>query len=136
MSLTAKPIRAVKELEGKTIAVSTSSRPLILNLLRDAGVDPRSVNIVPSSPDPAALVSGQIDAIRAIPPIKVSSCKRAASTSLSSIVHDLGVPETAAHSTAGEDTSAPPTATSSSASCGRPSRAGVGLDHPGRTSPS
>jgi ABC-type nitrate/sulfonate/bicarbonate transport system substrate-binding protein len=46
---------------GKTIAVATSGRPLILNLLHDAGVDPHSVNIVPSAPDPSALVSGQID---------------------------------------------------------------------------
>jgi len=135
LSLTAKPIRAVKELEGKTIAVSTSSRPLILNLLRDAGVDPRSVNIVPSSPDPAALVADRLMPIRAIPPIKVSSCKRAASTSLSSTCTISASRRPRAHSTAAK-TSSPRTATSSSASCGRPSRAGVGPSIIPRTSPS
>jgi ABC-type nitrate/sulfonate/bicarbonate transport system substrate-binding protein len=34
MSLASKPIRTIKELEGKTIAVTVSSRPLVLNLLR------------------------------------------------------------------------------------------------------
>lgn len=62
ISLADKPIKSVKELVGKSIAVSTSGRPLMLQLLRDAGIDPKTVNMVPSSPDPAALVSGQIDA--------------------------------------------------------------------------
>jgi ABC-type nitrate/sulfonate/bicarbonate transport system substrate-binding protein len=33
----------------------------VLNLLHDAGIDPDSVTIGPSAPDPSALVSGQID---------------------------------------------------------------------------
>lgn len=61
LSLASKPITTVKAMEGKTVAVATSNRPLVQNMLRDAGVDPRSVTIVPSSPDPSALVSGQID---------------------------------------------------------------------------
>src|SRR5712692_3362900 len=56
------PIKTIQELKGKSIAVSTSGRPLLLNLLLDAGLKPDEVTIVPSSPDPAALVSGQIDA--------------------------------------------------------------------------
>lgn len=61
MSLAKTPIKTVQELKGKTIAVATSGRPLILNLIIDAGLKPDDVKIVPSAPDPAALVSGQID---------------------------------------------------------------------------
>ncbi len=61
MSLASKPLKTVKDFIGKTIAVPTSSRPLMLYLLRSAGVDPSEVNIVPAAPDPAALVTGQID---------------------------------------------------------------------------
>jgi NitT/TauT family transport system substrate-binding protein len=95
MSLAAKPIRSVKELEGKTIAVSTSARPLILNLLRDAGADARSVNIVPSSPDPAALVSGQIDAYSGYSTNQGVILQTRGVDLFILNVHDLGIPETA-----------------------------------------
>lgn len=62
ISLAKTPIKSLQDLKGKTVAVSTSGRPLMLNLILDAGLKPGDVNIVPSSPDPAALVSGQIDA--------------------------------------------------------------------------
>jgi ABC-type nitrate/sulfonate/bicarbonate transport system substrate-binding protein len=62
MSLAKTPIKSIQELKGKTIAVSTSGRPLMINLILDAGLKLEDVKIVPSSPDPAALVSGQIDA--------------------------------------------------------------------------
>jgi ABC-type nitrate/sulfonate/bicarbonate transport system substrate-binding protein len=61
MSLAEKPIKTAKELKGKTIAVSTSGIPLMRKLIADAGLSPDDVKMVPSSPDPAALVSGQID---------------------------------------------------------------------------
>jgi ABC-type nitrate/sulfonate/bicarbonate transport system substrate-binding protein len=61
MSLAKTPIKTVQDLKGKTIAASTSSRPLMLNLILDAGLKAGDVNIVPSAPDPAALVAGQID---------------------------------------------------------------------------
>jgi ABC-type nitrate/sulfonate/bicarbonate transport system substrate-binding protein len=61
MSLAKTPIKTVQDMKGKTIAVSTSGKPLMLNLILDAGLKPDDVKIVPSSPDPAALVSGQID---------------------------------------------------------------------------
>jgi ABC-type nitrate/sulfonate/bicarbonate transport system substrate-binding protein len=61
LSLAKAPIKTPKDLKGKTVAVSTSGKPLLLNLIIDAGLKPDEVNIVPSSPDPAALVSGQID---------------------------------------------------------------------------
>ncbi|AMN41122.1 ABC transporter substrate-binding protein [Rhodoplanes sp. Z2-YC6860] len=61
LSLAKTPIKTPKDLKGKTVAVSTSGKPLLLNLIIDAGLKPDDVNIVPSAPDPAALVSGQID---------------------------------------------------------------------------
>ena len=61
MSLAKTPIKTVQDLKGKTIAVSTSGKPLMINLIIDAGLKPDEVKIVPSAPDPAALVSGQVD---------------------------------------------------------------------------
>ncbi|MCK9914371.1 ABC transporter substrate-binding protein [Microbacteriaceae bacterium K1510] len=61
ISLADKPIKTAKDLKGKTIAVATSGVPLMRKLIADAGLSPSDVNMVPSSPDPAALVSGQID---------------------------------------------------------------------------
>jgi ABC-type nitrate/sulfonate/bicarbonate transport system substrate-binding protein len=61
ISLAEKPIKTAKELKGKTIAVSTSGVVLIRQLVADAGLSPDDVKMVPASPDPAALVSGQID---------------------------------------------------------------------------
>jgi ABC-type nitrate/sulfonate/bicarbonate transport system substrate-binding protein len=61
ISLAEKPIKTAKELKGKTIAVSTSGVMLIRQLVADAGLSPDDVKMVPASPDPAALVSGQID---------------------------------------------------------------------------
>ena len=40
MSLAKTPIKTIQELKGKSIAVSTSGRPLLLNLLLDAGLKP------------------------------------------------------------------------------------------------
>jgi ABC-type nitrate/sulfonate/bicarbonate transport system substrate-binding protein len=95
MSLAKKPIRTLKDLEGKTIMVATSGRPLMINLIREAGLDPRSVNIVPSAPDPSALISGQIDAYTGY------STNQGVVLKLKGVdlhiihVHDLGMPETA-----------------------------------------
>jgi ABC-type nitrate/sulfonate/bicarbonate transport system substrate-binding protein len=61
ISLASKPIATVKDMVGKTIAVPTSGRPLVVYLLQAAGLDTASVNLVPASPDPAGLVAGQID---------------------------------------------------------------------------
>ncbi|HWK96391.1 MAG TPA: ABC transporter substrate-binding protein [Pseudolabrys sp.] len=62
MSLAEKPIKSIAELKGKTVMVATSGMPLMRNLIADSGLKPEEVNMVPSSPDPSALVSGQIDA--------------------------------------------------------------------------
>jgi ABC-type nitrate/sulfonate/bicarbonate transport system substrate-binding protein len=61
ISLAEKPIKSVKELKGKTIMAPTSGVPLVRKMIADAGLTPDDVNMVPASPDPAALVSGQID---------------------------------------------------------------------------
>lgn len=94
ISLANKPIKTVKELVGKTIAVATSGRPLMLNLLRDAGVDPKSVNMVPSSPDPSALVSGQIDAYNGYSTNQGVMLQTRGVNIHVLNVHDLGLPET------------------------------------------
>jgi ABC-type nitrate/sulfonate/bicarbonate transport system substrate-binding protein len=61
ISLAEKPIKTPQELAGKTIMVPTSGVPLVRKLIADAGLKPDDVKMVPASPDPAALVSGQID---------------------------------------------------------------------------
>ena len=61
ISLASKPIDSPKDMIGKTIATPTSGRALVVNLITTAGLDPASVNLVPASPDPAALAAGQID---------------------------------------------------------------------------
>lgn len=95
MSLASKPIRTLKELKGKTIMVARSGRPLMINLIKEAGLDPHEVNIIPSSPDPSALVSGQIDAYTGY------STNQGVMLQLRGVdvhyiyAHDLGMPETA-----------------------------------------
>ena len=95
ISLASKPIRTVKELKGKTIAVATSNKPLMLNLIRDAGLDPQSVNMVPSAPDPSALVSGQIDAYSGYSTNQGVMLETRGVKIFSLNAHDLGMPETA-----------------------------------------
>jgi len=95
MSLAEKPIRTIRELEGKTIAVGTSNRPLVQNLVREAGLDPRSVNMVPSAPDPAALVAGQIDAYSGYSTNQGVILQQRGVALHILHVHDLGIPETA-----------------------------------------
>jgi ABC-type nitrate/sulfonate/bicarbonate transport system substrate-binding protein len=61
ISLGKSPIKTPQDLKGKTLAVANSGRPLILYMILKAGLKPDDVTIVPSAPDPSALVSGQID---------------------------------------------------------------------------
>jgi NitT/TauT family transport system substrate-binding protein len=95
MSLASKPIKTIKELEGKTLAVATSNRPLVMNLLREAGLDPRAVNLVPSSPDPSALVSGQVDAYTGYSTNQGVILKTRGVDLHIINAHELGLPETA-----------------------------------------
>jgi ABC-type nitrate/sulfonate/bicarbonate transport system substrate-binding protein len=94
MSLPAKPIRSIKELRGKTIACATSGRPMLLYLIKEAGLEPNSVNIVPSSPDPSALVSGQIDAYAGYSTNQGVMLQHRGVEIVNLLVHDLGLPET------------------------------------------
>jgi NitT/TauT family transport system substrate-binding protein len=94
ISLASKPIRTIKELEGKTIAVSISGRPMMLNLIKDAGLDPRSVNIVPSSPDPSAVVSGQVDAYAGYSTNQGLMLQMRGVDIFALNVQELGIPET------------------------------------------
>jgi ABC-type nitrate/sulfonate/bicarbonate transport system substrate-binding protein len=103
MSMPETPIRTIKETVGKTIAVGLSSRPMLLGVLKDHGIDPKSVNIIPSSPDPSGLVTKQIDGymgyetnqgvILAMQGFKVHNLN----------LHDLGYPEPAGNIYARED---------------------------------
>lgn len=95
MSLASKPIRTVRELEGKTIAVATSNKPLMINLLKDAGLSERAVTMVPSSPDPSALVSGQIDAYSGYSTNQGVILQTRGIEIFSLNAHELGLPETA-----------------------------------------
>lgn len=103
LSPAAKPIKTVKELEGKTIAVSTSIKPLLLILLKDAGVDPDSVNMLPASPDPSALVSGQIDAYSGYVTNQGVMLQTKGFKIYALNAQDLGMPETAGTIYARED---------------------------------
>lgn len=95
MSLASSPINSVAELKGKSIAVATSNRPLMENLLRDAGLDPSEVEMVPSSPDPSALVSGQIDAYSGYSTNQGVMLQTRGVEIVALNAHDLGMPETA-----------------------------------------
>ncbi len=95
MSPIGKPIKSIKELAGKTLAVPASGRPLILNLLKENGVDAASVNMVPSGPDPGALVTGQIDAYSGYSTNQGVMLQTRGFPIHILEVHDLGFPETA-----------------------------------------
>lgn len=95
ISLASKPIRTVKELKGKTMAVATSNKPLILNLLKDAGLSADDVNLVPSAPDPSALVSGQIDAYSGYSTNQGVMLETRGVKIFSLGADELGIPETA-----------------------------------------
>src|SRR5258708_31871591 len=94
MTLANKPIKTVKELAGKPVAVSSSSQPLRAHLLRGAGLDRASVNLVPSSPDPAALVAGTIDAYCGYATNQGVMLKPRGIDIYTLYVQDLGMPET------------------------------------------
>ena len=103
MSSAKTPIKTLQELKGKTIAVSTSGRPLMLNLILDAGLKPEDVKIVPSAPDPAALVSGQIDGYCGYVTNQGVMLQSRGVKIFSLIAQDLGLPETTGTIYARED---------------------------------
>jgi ABC-type nitrate/sulfonate/bicarbonate transport system substrate-binding protein len=103
ISMANKPIRSIKELEGKTMPVATSTRPLILYLLKSAGVDPKSVTFLPSSPDPSGLMTGQYDAISGYSTNQGVLLQSKGADLFMLNVQDLGIPETTGTIYARED---------------------------------
>lgn len=103
ISMASKPIKSVKELEGKTMPVATSTRPLITYLLKSAGVDPRSVTFLPSSPDPSGLMTGQYDAISGYSTNQGVLLQSKGAELFMLNVQELGIPETTGTLYARED---------------------------------
>lgn len=95
LSLPDKPIRSVKDLSGKMIGASASARPLLANLLKENGVDPQSVKVVPATVDPASLVNRQIDAYMGYETNEAVRLKLQGIPVVVLNLHDLGFPETA-----------------------------------------
>lgn len=93
MSLESKPIRSLQELAGKTVAVAPSARPTVTGIIRQAGLDPQKVNIVPAAPDPFALVSGQIDAYTGLSTNQGTMLEARGIKIVSLNLYDLGLPE-------------------------------------------
>jgi ABC-type nitrate/sulfonate/bicarbonate transport system substrate-binding protein len=103
ISLASKPIRSIKELEGKSVPVATSTRPLLLYLLKNAGVDPKSVTLLPSSPDPSGLMTGQVDAVTGYSTNQGVLLQSKGADLFMLNVQDLGIPETTGTIYARED---------------------------------
>ena len=103
LSLPENPIRTVKDMVGKTLAVSPSARPLLANLFKDNGIDPAAANIVPAAPDPSALVTKQIDGYMGYETNQGVMLKTRGIDIVILNMHDLGFPETAGTIYARED---------------------------------
>jgi NitT/TauT family transport system substrate-binding protein len=56
-----KPIRSLQDMVGKTVAISAAGQAQLEPTLRDAGIDPTTVKIIPAGADPTQLVTGQAD---------------------------------------------------------------------------
>jgi NitT/TauT family transport system substrate-binding protein len=61
ISPAARPIRALRDLVGRTIGLPNSIRGQLTALMRSAGIDPASVRFVPVGSDASMLVAGQVD---------------------------------------------------------------------------
>jgi ABC-type nitrate/sulfonate/bicarbonate transport system substrate-binding protein len=61
MSLKSNPVTTLKEMEGKKVGLPTGEQPLLKAMLTKAGVDPKSVTMVPVGTDPSILTSKQVD---------------------------------------------------------------------------
>ena len=62
VSLASNPIKTVKGLEGKILAVPPVNMPGVLGMLKINGIAKSSVRIVPYQFDPTPLIKGEIDA--------------------------------------------------------------------------
>jgi NitT/TauT family transport system substrate-binding protein len=61
MSYPDNPIETLEDFADKTVALTEATRPQLIPLLEDAGVDPATVEFVPAGPDPSQLASKQVD---------------------------------------------------------------------------
>ncbi|WP_162409659.1 ABC transporter substrate-binding protein [Acuticoccus sediminis] len=103
MSPADKPITSVEDLKGKVLSTGSSSRPLIEYLLKQAGMSASDVQMVPHSPDPAALVAGQIDGYLGYATNQGVMLKSRGFDIYSLNVSEMGVPETTGTIYARED---------------------------------
>lgn len=94
MSLETKPIRTLADLAGKTVAVGATARPTMTTILKENGIDPKSVTMVPAAPDPFALVSGQLDAYTGLSTNQGEMLKTRGISIVTLNLYDLGLPET------------------------------------------
>jgi len=62
VSLKAKPVKSLEEMVGKTVAIPTQRRGPLNAVLKRKGIDPATVNFVPTGGDASVLASGQVDA--------------------------------------------------------------------------
>ena len=58
-----KKISTLKELEGKTVAITQSRRATMNAMLKRAGIDASKVTFVPAGTDPSILATGQVDGL-------------------------------------------------------------------------
>ena len=103
ISLAGNPIRSVKDMIGKTLGVSPSARPLMMNMFKDNGIDPDKVNMVPAAADPSALVNKQIDGYMGYETNQGVMLRAQGIDIVVLNMHDLGFPETAGTIYARED---------------------------------
>jgi NitT/TauT family transport system substrate-binding protein len=87
-----RPIRSVHDLVGRTIGVPNSVRAQLLPLIRNAGIDPARVRLVPVGSDPALLASGQVDAYYSWATTAVPALRKLGFEPHWLHVSDLGVP--------------------------------------------
>ena len=103
LSLPEKPIRVVKDMVGKMIGASASARPLLVSVLKENGIDPESVKIVPATVDPTSLVNKQIDGYMGYETHEAVMLKLQGIPLVVLNLHDLGFPDTAVTLYARED---------------------------------
>jgi NitT/TauT family transport system substrate-binding protein len=97
------PIRTVKDMIGKTVGVTPSARPLMLNLFKDNGIDLKSVNMVSTGADPSPLVNKQLDGYMGYETNQAVMLRMQGVPLVVLNMHDLGFPETAGTLYARED---------------------------------
>ncbi|MGH2591382.1 MAG: ABC transporter substrate-binding protein, partial [Actinomycetota bacterium] len=92
MSPPDSPIRTLEDFADKTIALTEATRPLLVPLLEDAGVDPDSVTFVPAGPDPSQLANEQVNGYFGYPTAQGVSLDQQGVEFVATYVNDLGLP--------------------------------------------